>query len=235
MLNRASLQALRRWGHRRNLPGMCGLLLHRALWYLVRRLLPPFRFRFQGKKYAYRIHPFILNNERCVEIPLVMDFVRNRPGADMLEIGNVLSAFQRINAVVVDKYEQAPGVLNEDVVDYRPEQGFDLIVSISTLEHIGWDEIPKAPEKVVRAVDHLKTLLKPGGEVIATVPVGYNSSLDQSLREETLGLDIRGYLQRVSGWNVWREVSPAVALSAAFNAPYACGNAIAVGYWRRPC
>jgi hypothetical protein len=38
---------------------------------------------------------------------------------------------------VLDKYEQAPGVINEDVVSFSPPQKYDLIVSVSTLEHVG--------------------------------------------------------------------------------------------------
>ena len=34
---------------------------------------------------------------------------------------------------------------------------YDLIVTISTLEHVGWDEEPRDPSKVLRAIENLKS------------------------------------------------------------------------------
>ena len=43
---------------------------------------------------------------------------------------------------------------------------FDLIVAISTLEHVGWDESPRDPAKAPRAVEVLRSL--PGFEIPET-------------------------------------------------------------------
>jgi len=60
-------------------------------------------------------------NERAIEIPVVYDIVAQETG-DILEVGNVLSHYFHINHDVVDKYEKAEGVTNEDIVDYSPNK-----------------------------------------------------------------------------------------------------------------
>jgi hypothetical protein len=57
---------------------------------------------------------------------------------------------------VADKYEVSPGVINKDIVEFVPPQKYDLIVSISTLEHVGWNEQPREPTKLLRAIEHLR-------------------------------------------------------------------------------
>ena len=95
-------------------------------------------FLFSGEQRQYWIHPYILNNERAVEVSLAHTFLR-KPTAATLEVGNVLANFFSFPHDVVDKYEKAPGVLNEDIVSYSPGKKYDFIVTLSTLEHVGWD------------------------------------------------------------------------------------------------
>jgi len=66
--------------------------------------------------------------------------VRKYRGKNILEIGNVLSRHIKLEHDILDKYETAKGVINEDIVDFKSEKKYDLIISISTLEHVGWDE-----------------------------------------------------------------------------------------------
>jgi len=100
-----------------------------------------------------------------------MAVVRQHPDERILEVGNVLAHYYPHQHDVLDKYEQAPGVMNGDVVDFRPGKLYDLIVSISTLEHVGWDEEPRDPLKFLRGVEHLTTLLAPGGRMLVTLPI----------------------------------------------------------------
>ena len=87
----------------------------------------------------------------------------------------MLSHYMPVAHEVVDKYERAPGVRNVDVLDLPPEPAYDLIVSVSTLEHVGRDERPREPERAVqRARAPARGSCGPGGELFATVPVGYN-------------------------------------------------------------
>lgn len=105
------------------------------------------------------------SNERAIEIPLAQERIRQAAGKRILEIGNVLAYYGQVPHEVVDKYERADGVRNIDVVDFHPAAPYDLIISISTLEHVGWDETPRDPAKLLRAVTHLTGLLAPGGEL----------------------------------------------------------------------
>jgi hypothetical protein len=82
-------------------------------------------------------------------------------------VGNVLSHYFSVNHDVVDKYEKAEGVINRDIIDFHPSKEYDLIISISTLEHVGWDEdisdhkILHDPSKILRAIENLRGLLAP--------------------------------------------------------------------------
>jgi hypothetical protein len=109
-------------------------------------------FEFDGKTRRYFIHPHnnTWMNERMVEIPIVSDLVKQNAGKNILEIGNVIKHYMPdATHTVVDKYEKSDGVLNCDIIDYQPPaengadaafHGYDLIISISTFEHIGFDE-----------------------------------------------------------------------------------------------
>src|SRR6266516_2600109 len=90
-----------------------------------------------GKAYRYFDTVKTWHGERAVEIPLVMDMVRKYQGKNILEVGNVLSHHVRFEHDTLDKYEIAEGVTNADIVDFTSEKKYDLIVSISTLEHVG--------------------------------------------------------------------------------------------------
>lgn len=120
-------------------------------------------------------------NERAVEIAIGQEFVAHQHGHGM-EFGNVLAHYGAAGgAVVIDKYEESPNVTNVDIVDYEPTQPFDYIVSISTLEHVGWDEKPRDPAKVYAAFEHLVSMLAPGGTLLLTVPTGHHPMLDEAI------------------------------------------------------
>ncbi len=150
---------------------------------LVTRLHPLRSFHVRGQRLHYHAAAYnaAWSNERTVEVPIVAAYLQRSRGGRILEVGNVLRHYLDDEHVVVDRYEHAPGVHNVDVVDFHPDERYDLIVSISTLEHVGFDEEPKDPEKPVRAVAHLVALLAPGGTLVATVPLGYNEHVDAAL------------------------------------------------------
>jgi hypothetical protein len=81
-----------------------------------------------------------------------------------------------------------------------------LIVSVSTLEHVGEDERPREPAKALRAVSHLVALLAPGGTVVMTLPVGVNEALDRAVRDGRIQFRELYAMRRVSRWNEWEEV-----------------------------
>ena len=148
--------------------------------------------------------------ERAVEVPVAARVVERHRGERVLEVGNVLSHYMAVAHEVVDKYESAPGVRNVDVLDLPPEPAYDLIVSVSTLEHVGRDERPRQPERAADALEHLRRLLRPGGELFATVPTGYNRDLDSALAGGP-------YALRAMSRGPWREVDPAEALECPYD------------------
>lgn len=164
---------------------------------------------FQGQTYRYFYNSYnpTFTNERVVEVPIGWDEVKRHTPDQVLEVGNVLAHYFHIQHQVLDKYEQAPGVINADVVDFQPARRYDLIVSISTLEHVGWDEKPREPEKFLRAVSHLATLLAPGGVLLVTLPIGYNAAVDHFLAEGMIPFTSVGYLKRDEFGGRWREVA----------------------------
>lgn len=121
-------------------------------------------------------------NERSVELA-VWDWWRRRSwdAVSTLEVGNVLNHYEPLafDHVVVDRYEKSAGVFNLDVFDV--DARFDQIVSISTLEHVRWDEEPREHDGAIRAVEHLLNLLNPGGRMLVTAPTGHNPGLDEYL------------------------------------------------------
>ncbi|MEL7061846.1 MAG: hypothetical protein AAGN46_17605, partial [Acidobacteriota bacterium] len=153
---RAARRRLRETGAIRG----AALVVHRALWLAARRLLGPRTFEVDGRRLPYLIHPFVLDNERAVELALALDEIRRRPGDRLLEVGHVLAPFTAVERTVVDKYEKAPGVRNVDVLDLDPAvERYDLIVSLSTLEHVGHDEAEARSAKALDALRHLESLL----------------------------------------------------------------------------
>ena len=167
------------------------------------------RFAFQGDAYPYLYHRHKLTwmTERAVEVPIVQEIVNRNAGRRVLEIGNVLSHYRPQSHVVVDKYEVAPGVVNRDVLELDDLGPFDLIVAISTLEHVGWDEQPRDPDKAVAAVAGLRALLADGGMLVVTVPIGYNPTFDQAFRDGRIELSRSAALRRQGAGPRWREVA----------------------------
>jgi SAM-dependent methyltransferase len=191
-------------------------------------------FVFQGRDYRYFHHLYnaTWTNERAVEVPIVRRAIEEAREARLLEIGNVLGHYFRLGHDVVDKYESGAGILNRDIVDFRPQEPYDLIVSISTLEHVGWDEDDRDPGKISRAVEHIRTLLAPGGRAIVTLPFGYNPHLDELVAAGALDVDREHFLLRL-GQCEWREVDKADLGRPAYGRPFPGANGLMIGVIER--
>jgi SAM-dependent methyltransferase len=186
------------------------------LWHLYFKFFPR-TFEFQSARYAYFLHDYNLTwcNERAVEIPIVWAEVDRRRGQRVLEVGNVLSHYFAVDHEVVDKFEKGGSVRNEDVASFRAEHPYDLIVSISTLEHIGWDEEPQDAGKIARVIDNLSGQLAPGGRLVATLPLGYNPNLDAQLALGALAFNRCHYLKRL-GMIRWSQADWAAVAGAGY-------------------
>lgn len=205
-----------------------------ALLHLYRKLFKkPRYFDCEGKAYEYFEHPYNRTwlNERAVEIPIIWDEMKNYAPQDVLEIGNVMSHYFHFGHTVVDKYEKRAGTIQQDVVDLKLSRRYQLIVSISTLEHVGWDETPRTPGKHLTALDVLRNYLIPGGVLLVTFPLGYNPLLDEDLYFERLGFDKVLYLKRLSVED-WRQTNLEEVRGAKYNEPFRAANALVVGLCR---
>jgi len=194
-------------------------------------------FVFQGRTYHYFYHRYNLTwtNERSVEVPIVLRIVNDHSGKEILEIGNVLSHYFPVKHDIVDKYEKAERVIQEDVVDFKPAKSYDLIISISTLEHVGWDEDPNMParilgepSKILTALTVLKSSLAKKGLMVVTLPLGQNRELDRLLREDKVQFSRRQCMRRISKDNRWVEVDWTECVSAKYGSPYPAANALII-------
>jgi SAM-dependent methyltransferase len=172
-------------------------------------------------------------NERSVEIPIVLKTVSETSSGKILEVGNVLSHYFNFPHDIVDKYETANGLINQDIVDFQAEKKYDLIVSISTLEHVGWDEEIRDPAKILRAIENLKNCLAPGGKLIVTLPLGLNRYLDELLRNGKINFTIQGLLKRISKGNDWVETDWPTSEKMKYGCPFLWANALFVGIYQK--
>ena len=186
-------------------------------------------FSIQGNKYHYFHSLNTWENERCIEIPIIRSFIGKNIGKNILEIGNVFSNYYPFNHDIVDKYEEAKSVINHDVVDFSTNKRYNLIFSISTLEHVGFDEQPKDSTKILRSIENLISLLEIGGKIIITLPLGYNLEMDKMISESKIPFTEVFYMKRVSKDNQWLEVREEDVMGIKYNFPFKCANALLIG------
>ena len=189
-------------------------------------------FELAGRTYPYYYGRYntTWHHERAVEIPVAWDIVSRFEPDRVLEVGNVLPHYFKTSHLVLDKDEADPRVVNTDVIDYVTDRRFDLVVTISTLEHVGFDYSETAePGKIVQAIDHLRGLLSPTGHLLITLPMGYNPHLDEFLRAGEIRFDRQLALQRISADNRWREVTWKEIARARYNDPYRGANGLVIG------
>lgn len=193
-------------------------------WFYPRR-----SFTFRGQVHEYFEHPYnaTWRNERAVEVPIIRELIDDFDPQSVLEVGNVLSHYYPVSHTVVDKYERGLHVLADDITNFRTLRLYEFIVSISTLEHVGWDETPRESGKHRRVVAHLRTLLAANGKMVVTVPLGYNHELDEDLGETRLGFD-EYYFFRRTGIETWVEALWKDVKGSRYNAPFPKANALAI-------
>lgn len=203
-----------------------------------RRRPPAGTFTWDGRTLAYFDHPYnhTAFNSRRVEVPIALAFLHALPpAARILEIGNVLSHYGPRSWDVVDFYE--PRCLNVDVMKWAPTGGYDAVITISTLEHIGYGQYAVGVRETYEPVDvwrHLQSFLAPRGKLLATVPLEFNPALDDALRTDQLALTRAWYMRHV-GDGAWTECSRA---EAAAQSARACAGkwpgGLGVLYWQNP-
>jgi cyclopropane fatty-acyl-phospholipid synthase-like methyltransferase len=133
-------------------------------------------------------------------VPIFRYLLKQYRNNDILEIGNVLSHYQKIAHKIIDKYEKAPNVINIDICDYKDESLYDCIYSISTFEHIGNNRYETTDgHKVYEAIDHVMKMLKPGGVFMFSFIVGFNPVMDTMIRDGKLNFKRSYYYKCIDG------------------------------------
>lgn len=188
-------------------------------------------FFYNGKFFNYFYHRYntTWDNERAIEIPISLSFINKYRNKEILEVGNVLSHYANVNHLVIDKYEIAPNVLNEDAAFFKTKKKYSLIISISTLEHIGWDEKPKNPNKVLYTIDNLYSLLEPDGVLFFTIPIAYNPHINKIINNKKIKNCSYFFMKRFSEDNQWKQCTWSDVKKLQYGFPYLNANAIAVG------
>ena len=196
-------------------------------------------FEFSGEKLKcyYAHYNLTWSNERCVEIPLGQHFLAQANGA-VLEVGHVLGHYGEHSHTVIDKFETVAGVINEDIAAWQTDESFALILSLSTFEHIGFDDDMGEAEgdsgkKILAAIAACRALLAADGRLVITVPLGYNPHLDELIETDTLGEDRASFLLR-SGPREWAEVARVEAVGTPFGCPFPYANALMVAEFNAP-
>lgn len=168
-------------------------------------------------------------NERMIEIPIFKYLSDKYKDKEVLEVGNVLSHYIDIEYDILDKYEKGENIINEDIIDYSPDKLYDIIFSISTFEHIGYDEDVLDDRKIFDVINHLKSLLNPGGKIVFSIPIDYNPYLDKHILEGRLQIDDKLYLKRMKKYNLWEYVDEDEAMQSRYGKPFYCASAILIG------
>lgn len=195
-------------------------------------------FIHQNQTYPYFIHSYHWTqyNERSIEIPIFLDLLNQYQRKQILEVGNVLSHYVHADHTIVDKYETGTHVINPDIVDFTPETRYDLIVSISTPEHVGKDEDEKDPDKPIRALNNLKSLLSSGGLLAVSIPLGWNNAIDTHIDQGLLHFDKIICFKR-SDDGTWSEKPYTSVQGSPYSLkPYPRQTAIGlvIGYYTKP-
>lgn len=207
------------------------LKLNNVFGYSYYRFFKRASFVFDGRSFDYFFHPYNTTwmNERAIEVPIVMEAVRRFEGGRILEVGNVLSHYFRFDHDILDKYEKAAGVVNADIMEYKPSVKYDLIVSISTLEHVGYDETPKDRMKIISAVEHLRGMLTEGGVMVVALPLGYNPAMDEDIKAGRLRFARQWCFKRISADNRWQEAGLDEVGSIRYDEPHNSANGLFIG------
>lgn len=210
-------------------------------------------FYFNNNRLEYFDHSY--NNrrltEREIEIPIIGFYFKKTGIRKILEIGNVTNHyytyFQDLidDKVVVDRYEKGFGVISQDVRDFKSDMKFDLIVSISTFEHMDSDrnrnkdyEKGKSELETYAASNILyvvKNLLKKNGCFIITAPISYAEEWDQTVFELNIlnsdFLEVKSvdtyFFKKISQIE-WIQTNLKEAKKAKLNTPFRGVNLLSV-------
>lgn len=165
-----------------------------TLKHAIEYILTPFKhqkgFFFKGKYYPFYFNMYnaTWRFDRKYEIPIFIKAIEDYGKDDILEVGNTLSHYVDVKYDIVDKYEEDSNIIPEDICTYKPDKKYGLIISISTLEHIGLYQYGEGDKETIElAMKNIKSLLKPKGKFIFSYTGnGYNPELEEWLENNNI-------------------------------------------------
>jgi len=193
-------------------------------------------FETMGTELPYEIGRYNNSwlNERTVEIAVARHILDRRRPRTVLEVGNVLRNYQLaelrgVEHTVVDRYEEVDDVVNDDIRTFRSDRRYDVVISLSTLEHVGFDGPDKDPQGPIRALQTMRKHLSDDAVLLVTVPLGYNHQLDAAIADGEFSCTEQFGLRRTTWDNQWIEAALPECVGAAYGSPFRNANAVYVG------
>ena len=120
-------------------------------------------------------------SERAIEISLGNWFI-DKYKENIVEIGAVMPYYyDNYKFDCVDPYDNFPGCFKVDGIDF--DYSGKNFLSISSIEHIGWDVGYDKERDKEKAFKVLKKIIKEAENYLITWPMGQNICLDQYLKE----------------------------------------------------
>ena len=180
--------------------------IYRNFKYLEVKIFGDKYFLYKGGEipYFYGRYQKTWINERSIEIPIGIEWLKRYKGREILEIGDTLRNYIEVNHEILDKFSKGEKIINEDIVDFSPSKKYDLIISISTIEHVGIEDSEKDLKKSQIAIKKIYSLLNKKGKAIITIPLGHHKILDDFLKKSCYKKE---YYKRLNKrLNIWKQM-----------------------------
>lgn len=152
-----------------------------------------------------------VNSERIVVVSIIMEKIIHDSSMKCLEDLDTINNYYSFPHDIVDKYEMSNLVINLDIVEFNPKEKYDTILSIFTVEHIGFYETEINRGKTTLAKNKMLNLLTSHGSLIITVLLGYNPEIDDLILNNSFNFHIL-FLERYSKFNKRIDTSKDLAL-----------------------
>jgi hypothetical protein len=138
----------------------------------------------------YKKHPSYnaaATNERTIELPLGKYFI-DKFKNNIIEVGAVTPYYYECKHKVYDLHDPYKNCIRKDFsmcdIFYKNEN----VLSISTLEHIGFNDYSKQHGRYLKnrwceGFEILKKIVAYSKNYLLTIPIGYNPILDENIKQ----------------------------------------------------